>query len=93
MPITGYSTSQQVTERYVFSESAGALTMEQVKELPSMDELVLSNRYAVDAAMTGKRRRDSGRKRESITAHNGLKLRSKEKGDDGPARDGLWKDS
>ena len=49
---TGYSTSQQVTERYVFSESAGALTMEQVKELPSMDELVLSNRYAVDAAMT-----------------------------------------
>ena len=26
--------------------------MEQVKELPSMDELVLSNRYAVDAAMT-----------------------------------------
>ena len=49
---TGYSTSQQVTERYVFSESAGALTMEQVKELPSMDELVLSNRYAVDTAMT-----------------------------------------
>lgn len=49
---TSYSTSQQVTERYVFSESAGALTMEQVKELPSMDELVLSNRYAVDAAMT-----------------------------------------
>ena len=27
-------------------------TLEQVKEVPSMDELVLSNRYAVDAAMT-----------------------------------------
>ncbi len=49
---TSYSTSQQVTELYVFSESGGALSMDRVEELPGKDTLVLSNRYAVDTAMT-----------------------------------------
>ena len=49
---TSYFASSRVTERYVFSETADALSMEQTGELPETGLLVMSTLETAEGAMT-----------------------------------------